>query len=133
MPGQLSNFMKNFGKFIYAEAQPFIPVMKALKSGGEMAGKIFWNLNKLDDPKINDMEKASAIFDTVTAPLSPVPIVGPILDLAGIAAAYITDVIEGRKDPPPVSSDINSKINPIGNIGNKVIGSSTFKNFFRNW
>jgi hypothetical protein len=55
-----------------------------------------------------------------------------MVDLAGIAAPYITDVIEGRKDPPPVSSDINSKINPIKNINNKI-GSSAFKNFFRNW
>jgi hypothetical protein len=58
MPGQLSNFMKNFGKFIYTETQPFIPVMKAFKTGGEIAGDIFWNLNKLDNPKINDMEKS---------------------------------------------------------------------------
>jgi hypothetical protein len=125
--------MKNFGKFIYTEAQPFIPVMKAFKQGGEIAGDIFWNLNKLDNPKINDVEKASAIFDMATSPLSLVPLVGTMVDLAGIAAPYITGVIEGRKDPPPVSSDINSKINPIGNIGNKVIGSSAFKNFFRNW
>jgi hypothetical protein len=95
MPGQLSNFMKNFGKFIYTKAQPFIPIIKAFKSGGKIAGDIFWNLNKLDDPKINDVEKASAIFDTVTTPLSLVPVVGTMVDLAGIAAPYITYVIEG--------------------------------------
>jgi hypothetical protein len=109
MPGQLSNFMKYFGKLIYTEAQPFIPVLKVFKGGGEIAGDIFWNLNKLDDPKINDSEKVSAIFDAVTTLLSLVPVVGTIADVVGMTAPYITDVIEGRKDPPPVGADINSK------------------------
>jgi hypothetical protein len=101
--------MKNFGKYIYSEAQPFIPPAKAFKTGGEIAGKIFWNLNKLDDPKINDVEKACAIFDAATAPLSLVPIIGTMTDIVGVAAPYITDVIEGRKDPPPIGADIHSK------------------------
>jgi hypothetical protein len=133
MPGQLSNFMKNFGKLIYTEAQPFFKVGKILKDGLTMAGEVFWNLNKLDDPKINDAEKASAIFNTVTAPLSLVPVVGPMTEIAGAAVPYITDVIEGRKDAPPVGTDIHSKINPIGNVANKVIKSNIFNNYFRNW
>jgi hypothetical protein len=98
-----------------------------------MAGEVFRNLNKLDDPKINDVEKASAIFNTVTAPLSLVPVVGSMTEIVGVAAPYITDVIDGRKDAPPVGADIHSKINPIGNVANKVIKSSLFNNFFRNW
>jgi hypothetical protein len=78
-------------------------------------------------------EKASSIFNTVTAPLSLVPVVGPIVDLVGVTAPYITDVIEGRKDAPPVGADIHSKINPIGGVANKVIKSPIFNRFFRNW
>jgi hypothetical protein len=133
MPGQLSNFMKNFGKLIYTEAKPFFKVGKILNDGLSIGGEVFWNLNKLDDPKINDAEKASAIFNTVTAPLSLVPVVGTMTEIVGVAAPYITDVIEGRKDAPPVGADINSKINTIGNVANKVIKSSLFNNFFRNW
>jgi hypothetical protein len=107
--------------------------LKVFKGGGEIAGKIFWNLNKLDDPKINDSEKASAIFDAVTAPLSLAPVVGAIAEVVGVTAPYITDVIEGHKDLPPVGADINSKINPIGNVGNKIINSSRFKDFFSRW
>jgi hypothetical protein len=53
--------------------------------------------------------------------------------IVGNAAPYITDVIEGRKEAPPVGADIHSKINPIGNVANKVIKSSLFNNFFRNF
>jgi hypothetical protein len=133
MPGQLSNFMKNFGKLIYTEAQPFFKAGKILKDGLSIGGEVFWNLNKLDDPKINNAEKASAIFNTVTAPLSLVPVVGTMTEIPGAAAPYITDVIEGRKDAPPVGADIHSKINPIKNVANKVIKSPLFNNFFRNW
>jgi hypothetical protein len=82
MPGQLSNFTKNFGKLIYTEAQPFFKVGKILKDGLSMEGVVFWNLNKLDDPKINNAEKASAIFNTITAPLSLVLIVGTLTEIA---------------------------------------------------
>jgi hypothetical protein len=111
--------MKNFGKLICTEAQPFFKAGKILKDGLTMAGEVFWNLNKLDNPKINDAEKASAIFNTVTAPLSLVPVVGTMAEIFGEAA--------------PVGADFNSKINPIGNVANKVIKSSIFNNFFRNW
>jgi hypothetical protein len=133
MPGQLSNFLKNFGKLIYTEAQPFFEAGKILKDGLLPGGTIFWILNKLDDPKINDSEKASAIFNAVTTPLSFIPVVGTMTDIVGSLAPYITDVIEGRKDPPPVGADIHSKINPIGNFANKVIKSPTFNRFFRRW
>jgi hypothetical protein len=121
MPGQLSNFMKNFGKFIYNESQPFIKSAKILKDGIIAGGNVFWNFNKLDDPNINDSEKVSAIFNIATTPLSLIPVVGPILDITGNLAPYISDVIEGRKDPPPIGADIHSKINPIGSVANKVI------------
>jgi hypothetical protein len=75
MPGQLSNFMKNFGKLVYTQAQPFIKAGEILKDGLLVGGDIFWNLNKLDDPKINEAEKASAIFNTVTVFFSFVPVV----------------------------------------------------------
>jgi hypothetical protein len=130
MVGQLSNFIKNFGKYIYPE---LINVGKVFKDGVGVAANIIWNLNKLDDPHINDKDKASAIFNAVTAPLSVVPIVGPMIDIATAAAPYIADVIEGMKDPPPVGSDINTKINPIGNVANKVINSNIFRNFFSKW
>jgi Tfp pilus assembly protein PilZ len=109
MPGQLSNFMKNFGNLIYTEAQPFFKVGKILKDGLSLGGEVFWNLNMLDDPKINNVEKASAIFNTVTAPLSLVPVVGTMTEIVGAAAPYVKDVIEGRKDAPPVGADIHSK------------------------
>jgi hypothetical protein len=125
--------MKNFGKLIYTETQPFFKVGKILKDGLSIGGEVFWNLNKLDDPKINDAEKASAIFNTITTPLSLIPVVGTMTEIAGAVAPYITDVIEVRKDAPPVGADIHSKINPIGNVANKVIKSSLFHNFFRNW
>jgi hypothetical protein len=133
MPGQLSNFMKNFGKLIYRETQPFFKVGKILNDGLSIGGEVFWNLNKLDDPKINDAEKASAIFNTVKTPLSLIPVEGTMAEIAGTVAPYITDVIEGRKDAPPVGYDIHSKINPIGNVANKVTKSPLFNNFFRNW
>jgi hypothetical protein len=133
MPGQLSNFMKNFRKLIFTEAKPFFKVGKILNDGISIGGEVFWNLNKLDDPEINDAEKASAIFSTVTTPLSLIPVVGTMAEIAGTVAPYITDVIKGRKDVFPVGSDIHSNINPIGNVANKVIKSPLFNNFFRNW
>jgi hypothetical protein len=130
MPGQLSNFMKNFGKFILNESQPFIKSAKILKDGILAGGNVFWNFNRLDDPKINDSEKASAIFNIVTTPLSFIPIVGQMTDIVSNLTPYITDVIEGRKDPPPIGVDIHLKINPIGSVANKIVKSSTFNRFF---
>jgi hypothetical protein len=133
MPGQLSNFMKNFGKFIFNASEPLIESAKILKDGMLIGGDVFWNLNKLDDPKITDSEKGSAIFNTVTTPLSFIPVVGPMIDIVGNSAPYITDVIEGRKDAPPIGADIHSKINPIGSVASKVIKSSIFNRFIRNF
>jgi hypothetical protein len=98
-----------------------------------VGGEVFWNLKKLEDPKINASEKVNAIFNAVTAPLSLVPVVGPIVDIVGAAAPYITDVMEGGKDPPPVPGDVNSRTNPIGGIANKVMRSTGFNWFFRGW
>jgi hypothetical protein len=133
MPGQLSNFMKNFGKFIFNESEPFIESAKILKDGFLVGANVFWNLNKLDNPKRTYSEKASTIFNTMTTPLSFIPVVGPMIDIVGNTAPYITHVIEGRKDAPPIGADIHSKINLIGSVANKVIKSSTFNRFFRNW
>jgi hypothetical protein len=41
MPGQLSNYMKNFGKLVYSWAQPFIKAWRILKDTGIMGGEIF--------------------------------------------------------------------------------------------
>jgi hypothetical protein len=133
MVGQLSNFIKNFGKYVYSKLKPFFKVGKTFKDGGAVAANLFWNFNKLDDPLLNNSEKASAIFNAVTAPLSVIPIVGPILDITSTATPYIADVIEGRKDAPPIPADINSKINNLGSLGNKIVNSKLFKNFFGNW
>jgi hypothetical protein len=119
MPGQLSNFMKNFGKLLASE--PFIETAKILNNGLLIGGDVFWNLNKLDDPKISDSQKASAIFNASVAPLSVVPVVGPITKVVSQLAPYVTDVIEGRRDAPVVGADVNSKINPIGNVSKKIV------------
>jgi hypothetical protein len=54
MVGQLSNFVKNFGKLVYSNSESFIKTGKVLKNGLSIGGEVFWNLNRLDDPKIND-------------------------------------------------------------------------------
>jgi hypothetical protein len=45
MPGQLANFMKNFGKAVYEYA----PVIKTLVGGVSAGYDIFNNLSKFDD------------------------------------------------------------------------------------
>jgi hypothetical protein len=127
MPGKFSNFMKNIGKIILEEKAPFINLASALATGYN----IYDNFSKFDDPNITDSEKGQAVYNLITTPLSFIPIVGDMANIAGTSASYINDVLSGKKDPPPTYSDVGSHNNPIGNIPNKVISSPIFQNFFR--
>jgi hypothetical protein len=125
MPGQLGNFIKNIGDLIIIPlpVNNFLNILSA-------AGNYIWNAKKLNDPNLSDEERASAIYNTITSPLSLIPIVGNIANIVGLATPYVQDVISGKKDPPSRGQDINSKINSIGNIPNQLISSNIFKNFF---
>jgi hypothetical protein len=128
MPGQLANYIKNVGKFVIDEGGPFLGLLNGLGTGLN----IFWNLKKFDDPNLSDSEKGEAIFNTITVPLSFVPIVNTMVGLTSLMAPYISDVILGKKDPPPISGDVNSH-NFISKIPNKIISSPIFQNYFRNY
>jgi hypothetical protein len=78
MPGQWSNFRKNFKK-AFNIAEHYISVAKKLGQATKIGGDIFWNMNKLDDPNLTDTEKGKAIFEVITAPLATVPGVGTIV------------------------------------------------------
>jgi hypothetical protein len=72
MPGQWSNFRKNFEKaFNIAESYAQIAAKVAMTMG--IAGDVFWNMKKLDDPNLSNTEKRKANFDVITAPMSAVP------------------------------------------------------------
>jgi hypothetical protein len=129
MPGQWSNFRKNFEK-AFNIAEPYIKVAKRLGQSATIAGDVFWNMNKLDDPNLSGTEQGKAIFDTITAPLSVVPGLGTVVSGVSEAAKYIADVTEGKKDAPP-KSDVRG--NPIGDIPNTIVNSTPFKQYFNNF
>jgi hypothetical protein len=133
MPGQVSNFMKNFGKALYSYA----PVIKTFLSGGSAAYDIYNNLSKFDDPDATVRDKKQAAIKAAIAPVNLVPGVGGIISTVanGVVdgAGYIQDVLDGRKDPPPLPADVNSRTNNIGTIPSKIINSTPFLNFFRNF
>jgi hypothetical protein len=119
MPGQFSNFTKAFGKFFdtaksYAEvAWEYIKPIKEALGGISVGYDVFKNLNNLDDPNRSDRDKAVDISKAVVAPLGLIPgPVGFVADKFGDAiidgTAYIQDVMEGKRDPPPMGADIHS-------------------------
>jgi hypothetical protein len=97
---------------------------------------IFDNLNKLDDPARSVRDKTQDVIKAALAPTAFVPGIGIIINTVGNAvvdsAGYIQDVLEGQKDPPPMPANINSRLNPIGTVGNKIFNSIPFRNFFGN-
>jgi hypothetical protein len=129
--------MKNFGKAIYSNMTPFIPVAKKLVGAAGVGYNIFNNLNKLDDPNRSIRDKTEDVIKAALAPTTLIPGIGSIINTVGNgvvdSAGYIQDVLEGRKDPPPMPADINSRLNPIGMIGNKIFNSTPFRNFFGNF
>jgi hypothetical protein len=134
MPGQWSNFIKNFGKAIYANMSPYIPVAKKLVGAVGVGYDIFNNLNKLDDPNKRMRDKTENVIKAALAPTALISGIGTIINNVGNSvvdsAGYIQDVMEGKKDPPPMQADINMT---IGTLGNKIFNSTPFKNFFGNF
>jgi hypothetical protein len=96
MPGQWSNFRKNFEK-AFNLAEPYINVAKRLAQAAMIGGNVFWNMNKLDDPNLTHTEKGKAIFNVITAPLAAVPGVGTVVSWVADAAEYVSDVISEKK------------------------------------
>jgi hypothetical protein len=101
MPGQLSNYLKNFNKVI-DHISPYISTVGNLLSSLNTARNVFINLNKLDDPKARQKDKA------VVAGIIPNPVIGPAANLVVETASYLTDLQEGRRDAPPKPADIKS-------------------------
>jgi hypothetical protein len=126
--------MKNFGKAIYSNMSPYIPVAKKLVGAVNVGYNIFDNLNKLDDPDRSTRDKTQDVIKAALAPTALIPGIGTIINNVGNAvvdsAGYIQDVMEGKKDPPPMPADVNMRTNPIGTLGNKIFNSTPFKNFF---
>jgi hypothetical protein len=73
----------------------------------------------------------------LSTPVALIPGVGTAITNVGNAvvdsAGYIQDVLEGRRDPPPLLADINMRSDPIGTNGNKIFNSTPFRNFFGNF
>jgi hypothetical protein len=130
MRGQLSNYLKNFNKVI-DYISPYISTIGNLLSSLNTARNVFVNLNKLDDPKATQKDKAVDVAKSVAAiaGLIPNPIIGPAANLVVDTASYFTDLQEGRCDAPPKPADINSRINPIGDGVNKIINSTPVRQF----
>jgi hypothetical protein len=93
--------MKNFGKTIYTNISPYIPVAKKLVGEVGVGYNIFDNLNKLDDPNRSTRDKTQDIIRAALAPTAFVPGIGTIINNVGNAvvdsAEYIQDVIEEKK------------------------------------
>jgi hypothetical protein len=91
-------------------------------------------LSKFDDPKASVKDKTQDVIKAALAPVALVPGVGTVITNVGNAAVdsagYMHDILEGWCDPPPLSSNINMRSNPIGTIGNKIFNSTPFRNFF---
>jgi hypothetical protein len=154
MPGQWSNFFKNFGKAIiskgidsYKYVEPYIKVGREvsgivkdvggiLKTGIDTGYDIFTNLNNLDDPNRSDRDKVVDVVKTGLDVVGLIPGIGSIVSTVGNkvvdAATYVQDVMEGRKDPPPKGEDIHGK-DPVSNMGSTIFNSTPFKNYFNNF
>jgi hypothetical protein len=64
MPGQLSNYLKNFNKVI-DYVSPYVNVVVNLISSLNTARNVYVNLNKLDDLKATQKDKAVDIAKSV--------------------------------------------------------------------
>jgi hypothetical protein len=132
MVGQISNFMKTFGKAVNDAG----PILKNIAGAIGSGYTIYDNLSKLDDPNINARDATNSVIKAALAPIELIPRVGLLATaVSGVvdAAAYFQDVTEGKKDAPPMPAEINSRMNPIGTISNKIIKSAPFVHFFSRW
>jgi hypothetical protein len=134
MPGQLSNYLKNFNKVIdYVSL--YVSTVGNILSSINTARSVFVNLNKLDDPKATQKDKAVDMAKSVVviAGLIPNPVTGPASNLVVDTASYLRDFQEGRKDAPPKPADINSRTNLIRDGVNIIINSTLVRNFVSNF
>jgi hypothetical protein len=134
MPGQPSNYLKNFNKIIdYVNAYVF--TVGNLLSSLNVARNVFTNLNKLNDPKATQKDKAVNISKSIAAvsSLIPNPVIAPVATGVVETASYLTDFQEGRKDAPPKPVDINNRTNPIGSGVNNFINSTPVRQFVSNF
>jgi hypothetical protein len=107
--------MKNFGKvFNYVVDSPVIEAGRRIIPGLSVGYDIFNNLNKLDDPNNTPKDIAVDIAKAVVAPLGLVPGLGTVANGVIDTASYLTDVVEGKKDAPPMPADVNARSNPVG-------------------
>jgi hypothetical protein len=139
MVGQIHNFLKKFEKFRGFIENPAIreavDIASKIKTTGTTAYDLFKYGNQLDEPGLSTKDKIVAGLHMATAPLALVPGIGSTASLIANnvidGASYITDVLEGRKDAPPLPADIHN--NPISALPNKIVNSSIFKDFFGNF
>jgi hypothetical protein len=131
MPGQWSNFVKYFGKYVINS--PVVEAVRKIITPITVGYDIYSNLSKLDDPSTTQKDAAVDIAKAVVAPTALIPGVGSVINNTANAvidtASYLTDVVEGRKDAPPLPADVNSRTNPAGGGLNKTV--NWFADFFR--
>jgi hypothetical protein len=125
MPGQLSNYLKNFNKII-DDVNTYMSAVGNLLSSLKVARNVFTNLNKLDDNSRTSKDKAvdTAKAAAVVTSLIPNPIIAPITTGVVETASYLTDFQEERKDALPKPTDINNRTNSIGSGVKNVINST---------
>jgi hypothetical protein len=90
MPGQLSNYLKNFNKVI-DYVNPYVSTAGKLLGSLGTAYFVFTNLNKLDDPNATQKDKAVDISKAVTAAVTgfiPNPVIGPVTNAVIDTASF---------------------------------------------
>jgi hypothetical protein len=131
MPGQWSNYIKNYGRYLINS--PEVEAIRKIITPITVGYDIFNYLNKLDDPSLTQKDAAVNIAKAVVAPTSLIPVVGSVVNKVGNAvidtSSYLTDVVQGTKDAPPMPSDVNMRSNPAGGGVNKSV--NWFADMFR--
>jgi hypothetical protein len=141
MPGQISNFLRSFEKIKGFLGNVFhndyVQGLLPLAGAGMTALSLIDRGNRLDnetnvkDKVVDGLHMAA---DIASLPV-PFPASIPVsLATTGVidGASYITDVLAGKKDPPPMAADVNGR-NGVGNIPNKVVTSQPFQQYFSNF
>jgi hypothetical protein len=127
--------LKNFNEVI-DYISPYVSTVGNLFRNINTARNVFVNLNKLDDPRATQKDKAVDIakFVAAIASLIPNPVIGtPASNLVIDTASYLTDLQEGRRDASQKPADINSRTNPIWDGVKKIINSTPIRNFVSNF
>jgi hypothetical protein len=123
--------MKNFGKYVINS--PEVEALRKFITPISVGYDIFSNMNKIDDPNNSSKDIAVDAAKAAVAPLALIPGIGTALNYGANAvidtASYLTDVVEGKKDAPPMPADVNARTNPIGVGVNKAVNG--IGNFFR--